>query len=136
MWSKARSHPALTDWFNTEVRAGRIVTCEVVVLEILRSARNTAGFDQQTDMLEVLDRTPGGRAEFERARSVQSLLARSGQHRGVPPADLLIAASAESHGVAVLHYDHDFDLIAEVTGQPTRWVLPAGTLTKGSTLAG
>jgi predicted nucleic acid-binding protein len=29
--------------------------------------------------------------------------------------DLMIAATAELAGVAVLHYDHDFDLIAEVT---------------------
>jgi len=26
----------------------------------------------------------------------------------------------------VLHYDSDFDLIAEVTGQRTQWVVPAG----------
>jgi hypothetical protein len=28
----------------------------------------------------------------------------------------------------VLHYDHDFDLIAAVTGQPTEWVVPAGSI--------
>jgi len=29
--------------------------------------------------------------------------------------------------VRVLHYDRDFDLIAEVTGQPVEWVVPYGT---------
>jgi len=37
------------------------------------------------------------------------------------------AAVAERHGVRVLHYDRDFDLIAEVTGQPVEWVVPYGT---------
>jgi hypothetical protein len=36
----------------------------------------------------------------------------------------LIAAAAEELGVPVLHYDADFDLIASVTGQHCRWVLP------------
>jgi hypothetical protein len=28
----------------------------------------------------------------------------------------------------VIHYDHDFDLIAEATGQDTRWVVPRGSI--------
>jgi predicted nucleic acid-binding protein len=40
---------------------------------------------------------------------------------------LVIVAVAERHGATVLHYDGDYDMIAEVTGQPTRWVVPAGT---------
>ena len=31
--------------------------------------------------------------------------------------------------IAVLHYDSDFDIIARVTGQPTEWVEPHGSLT-------
>ena len=31
--------------------------------------------------------------------------------------DLLIAATAESTGLTVLHADKDFDVIAELTGQ-------------------
>ena len=42
--------------------------------------------------------------------------------------DLVIAAAAESADLVVLHYDHDFDLIADVTGQPTEWILEAGTV--------
>ena len=32
------------------------------------------------------------------------------------------------HQVTVLHYDTDFDLIATVTGQPTQWVVPRGSV--------
>ena len=28
----------------------------------------------------------------------------------------------------ILHYDSDYDLIAQVTRQPAQWVVPAGTV--------
>ena len=37
-------------------------------------------------------------------------------------------AAAEAGGLAVLHYDADFDVIARVTGQPCEWVVPAGSI--------
>ena len=128
VWSKVRTQPALADWFNAEVRAGRIVTCGVVVLELLRSARSTVSFRAQSEMLDVLNCCPNGARQVTRAREVQALLADRGRHRGIPPADLLIAAAAEAGSVPVLHYDHDYDLIAEVSGQVVRWILPAGSL--------
>jgi predicted nucleic acid-binding protein len=39
-----------------------------------------------------------------------------------------VAAAAEELGVAVLHFDADFDRIAGVTGQRCEWVVPAGTI--------
>lgn len=65
---------------------------------------------------------------LDRAVAVQDALAERSQQRGAKIADLLIAAAAEGAGLVVLHYDHEFDLIAEITGQPTEWVLPAGTV--------
>jgi hypothetical protein len=47
-----------------------------------------------------------------------TLLADRGQHRAPSIPDLTIAAAAELAGLTVLHLDKDFDLIAEVTGQP------------------
>ena len=35
---------------------------------------------------------------------------------------------AERHGVTLLHYRADYDLIAEVTGQPVEWVVPRGSV--------
>jgi predicted nucleic acid-binding protein len=54
----------------------------------------------------------------ERAIDVQQVLADRGQHRAPSIPDLLIAAAAELAGLTVLHLDKDFELIAEVTGQP------------------
>ncbi|MDX2969782.1 PIN domain nuclease [Kribbella solani] len=55
----------------------------------------------------------------QRAIVVQSQLASAGQHRAPSVADLLIAATAEQAGLVLLHLDKDFELIANLTGQPT-----------------
>ncbi|MGH7735796.1 MAG: PIN domain nuclease [Gemmatimonadales bacterium] len=54
----------------------------------------------------------------DRAVEVLALLADRGQHRAPSIPDLIIAAAAELAGLTVLHLDKDFDLIAEITGQP------------------
>ncbi|BBX95661.1 PIN domain nuclease [Mycobacterium lacus] len=53
-----------------------------------------------------------------RAVEVQLLLADRGQHRGPSIPDLLVAAAAEVSGLTVLAVDKDFELIAQITGQP------------------
>jgi len=54
----------------------------------------------------------------DRAVEVQAALADRGQHRGPSIPDLLIAATAEVARLTVLHLDRDFELIADITGQP------------------
>lgn len=54
----------------------------------------------------------------DRAVELQSLLAERGQHRAPSVPDLVVAATAELADLTVLHIDKDFDLIADVTGQP------------------
>jgi predicted nucleic acid-binding protein len=54
----------------------------------------------------------------DRAVEVLTLLADRGQHRAPSLPDLIIAATAELAGLTVLHLDKDFEVIAEVTGQP------------------
>lgn len=59
----------------------------------------------------------------DRAMEVQVLLADRGHHRAPSVADLLVAATAELAGLTVLHEDKDFELIAQITGQPTERVV-------------
>ena len=49
-------------------------------------------------------------------------------HRQVKIPDLLIAAVAARNALTIVHYDSDYDIIASVTGQPTRWGAPRGSL--------
>ena len=68
--------------------------------------------------------------EVERmARIAQRELAETGHHR-LPPNDLVIAACASCAGGGVLHYDRDYDLIAERTGLDFEsiWVAEPGSL--------
>lgn len=58
-----------------------------------------------------------GAARVEGLNGLAELTTR-GQHGSVGAIDLLIAATAEAHGLSLLHYDHDFDQIAAITGQP------------------
>jgi len=71
---------------------------------------------------------PMDQSVLDRAVHVQDRFAERGRQHGAKISDLLIAAAAEAAGLVVLHYDHDFDLIAGITGQPTEWVVPAGTV--------
>jgi predicted nucleic acid-binding protein len=96
-------------------------------LEVGFSARNAREWDRLMGALEAFDPVPIDADHFARARQVQRTLADKGL-RGRKVPDLLIAAAAEARHVSVLHYDNDFDIIASVTGQPTRWVVPHGTI--------
>jgi len=104
----------------------RLATCEIVALELLYSARGVADYERRWVDLQALPWLHVTQAVMTRALTTQRLLAARGQHRRPLP-DLIIAAAAAEHDATVLHYDHDFDLIAEVTGQPTRWIVAPGT---------
>ncbi len=112
------------------VLTGLSATCHPVMLEILYSARNAEDFRVVRQGFEAQMILPVGLGEWERALDVYERLAgKGGAHqRSVTHTDLLAAAAAESAGAEVLHYDEDFDRIAEITGQPTRWVAERGSL--------
>lgn len=54
----------------------------------------------------------------DRSLEVQMALADLGKHRAPAIPDLLIAATAELAQLTVLHVDKDYELIAQITGQP------------------
>lgn len=102
----------------------------MVKLELLWSARDAAHFTSIRAGLDAMREAPMGERVWRRATDVLELLAERGplHHRQVGIPDLLIAATAELAELPVLHYDHDFDVIAEVTGQPVRAIAPLGSL--------
>ncbi len=109
--------------------SGTLATSPIVDLEIGYSARTLAEFDSvAADRRAIYQELPLTRAVTDRARQVQRELVRTGQHRGPGVPGLLIAATAELHGAVVVHYDSDFDVISAATGQPTQWIVPAGTV--------
>ncbi len=106
---------------------GRVGRAGITDLEVGYGSRNAREWDQDMADLSVFKLVETTAEHVQRARQVQRLLAsRSQRGRKVP--DLLIAAAAEQDRLVLLHYDADFDLIAEVTGQPCEWVVPGGTI--------
>lgn len=91
------------------------------------SARNASEWDALLDALNAFDLLEITSEHARRAKQVQRILA-SRHQRGRKIPDLLVAAAAESAGVAVLHYDSGFDLIAAATGQRCEWVVPPGSI--------
>ena len=107
--------------------ASRVATCPIIDLELLFSVRSGTEHSLLRRELQAMRSFPVDGAVTDRAIAVQGLLADAGRHR-LPVTDLLIAAVAELNDLIVLHYDKDFDTIAEATGQPTEWVAPRGSL--------
>jgi predicted nucleic acid-binding protein len=111
------------------IEAGVVATCGVIEFELGWATRSSADFDQVRadrgvgyEWLAIHDE------DWRRALDIQAALWRTGRMRSAGPPDLLIAAVAERERVTILHCDSDYDLITEVTGQPTQWVVPRGTV--------
>ena len=122
-------HPAVR-----KVIAGLIVdraaaTCVTVDLEAGYSGRDLADVrviaERRRSLYVVL---PITEVIADRARDVQIRMATRGHHRAAGVIDLITAAVAEHHGAVILHYDADFEHIAAVTGQPSTWIAPRGSL--------
>lgn len=110
------------------IRRRDVALCSPVEFELSLTATSSADLDQIRSDFLGLPRVRTHQAHFDRALEVQAELAGRGQHRGLSLVDLLVAAVAEAGDLTVWHYDSDFDRIAGVTGQPTEWVVPAGSV--------
>jgi predicted nucleic acid-binding protein len=104
-------------------------TCALVDLELGHSSVSPrAAKLLAEDRRDLLVHLPITEIVTARALEVQAELGKAGLHRAAGPTDLLIAATAEVHGAALLHYDADFDYIASITGQRAEWIVPRGTV--------
>src|SRR5262244_1701363 len=111
--------PDAAEW-AARIERGLVRITTVTRLEAGYSARSgpelRAGLQQPPlSSMPVEYLTP---AIEDRAVEVLTLLADRGRHRAPSIPDLIIAATAELAGLTVLHVDKDFDVIAQITGQP------------------
>lgn len=110
------------------LEAGLVARCTITDLESGYSSISPADHLSSRQQRSAWPFVAMDQQVLDRAVTVQDRLAERSHQRGVKIADLLIAAAAEAAGLVVLHYDHDFDLIADITGQQTEWILPAGAI--------
>ena len=113
--------------FMPYVDRGLVGTCPIIDLEILYSARNGQEHGHFRTQRAAFDYFPMTDEIAQRAIDVQGLLASRARHRSVSIPDLIVAATAERYSLTVLHYDGGYERIAEITGQPTEWIVPRGT---------
>ena len=111
------------------IERGLVRVATPTILEIGYSARRAH------DFATALRQPPLGRMPVQymdpvaedRAVEVLRELSQRGRHRAPSVPDLLLAATAEVAGLTILHLDKDFELIAEVTGQPVERLAPEPT---------
>ena len=122
-------HPRVQHEVADAFNARQLVTCTVVTLEILYSARDARELEDREATQVRLRWIPVTDSVHRAAIGAMRDLARrgAGRHR-VPLPDVLIAATAQEAGVGVLHYDHHFDRLAEVLHFSSVWLAPAGSL--------
>lgn len=126
--TRRRTRPEVRAVLVPLLLSRQVATCAIADLEILYSAESPADYRATAEALRGVPRAPLDEGCTERALEVQAMLAERSQHRGVSLPDLLIAACAERTGLTVLHYDADYERIAAITGQPTQWVVPRGSV--------
>lgn len=115
--------------WEQQITAGLLAICPIVELEMLYTARSKA---DREELVELIGATfvwiAMPERVFGRAEEVQGLLTDRGWHRSASAVDLLVAATAELERLTLLHYDHDHDQIATVTGQAVVWLAEPGSM--------
>jgi predicted nucleic acid-binding protein len=105
-----------------------VLVCDLVVLELIRLTPNQRRAQEVAGRLSSFESMPMPEDLWGHARHLQLSLAGNGDHRRVPPTDLLLATATRHAGVELIHYDRDYERIAAVSELKHRWFVPDGTL--------
>lgn len=127
------THPDLPaarrDAILDRAERGVLAVCLPMLVEAGYSARDARTHEEVlARLLDLPWRDLGPRAQ-QAALDAQRELARAGHHR-LAPVDLMIAAVADEHRCAILHYDVDYDLLVRHTSLrfESEWLAEPGTL--------
>jgi predicted nucleic acid-binding protein len=127
-WER-QQHPAIAAEWETAVAADQLMTCSVTEYEILFSTQDANRFDLLQERLGGFRRLPMTDTVHRAGlRALRDLAHKAPLHHRIKLPDLLIAACAQEAGVDVLHYDRDFDRLAQVLAFESRWLAPPGSL--------
>ncbi len=127
-WARAGNPAVLEQWAQT-LRSDRLRLAPAVRLEILLHARGSGDFEALAEQLSALRATAITGSILRAAEDAMRRLAgRSHGAQRIPIVDYLVAATAEEIGAAVLHYDRDYDTLAEVMAFDSVWLAPPGSL--------
>jgi predicted nucleic acid-binding protein len=103
----------LQDAWYEAIDAEAIGSCYPQRTEFLYSARNVSEYDEITEMFgDIFPDVSVPKNAGRWIATVQRQMARAGEHRSASAVDLIIAATAASHGLTVLHDDADYRTVA------------------------
>ena len=121
--------PSVASVLHPLISAGLVATLSALDFEDLYSARSAEQFREMRWIRRTrYENLPTEELDWQRALEIQATLADMGRWRDAGLVELIVAAVCERHRVTVLHYDSDFETIAEITGQDARWVVPRGSV--------
>ncbi len=127
-WARARD-PFTRDRWLAALLGGRLRLSPLIRMEILLSARGGKDFDLLAERLETIRSALLTAGVIRAAEAAMRVLAhRSAGAQRIPIVGYMVAATAQELGSAVLHYDGDYDTLAEVMEFESVWLAPAGSL--------
>jgi predicted nucleic acid-binding protein len=127
-WARAGDSAVREQWLSV-LLGDRLRISPLVRFEILLSARAGDRFDRLAEQLDTIRPAPLTAAVVRGAEAgMRALAHRSAGSQRLPIVDYLVAAAAQELGAAVIHYDGDYDRLAEVMEFESVWVAPAGSL--------
>jgi predicted nucleic acid-binding protein len=127
-WARV-GDPAVRGSWREALFEGRLRLSPAARLEVLLTARDAETFAALTEELSIIRPAPLTPAVLRSAEEAMGTLTRrSAGAQRLPIVDYLVAAAAQELGAAVLHYDRDYDRLAEVMEFESVWLAPAGTL--------
>jgi predicted nucleic acid-binding protein len=121
--------PAVAAVLDPLHERGLLAVTGPIEMEVMYSARNAKEATELRSFLSGFDYLPCDDEVWARALNLRQQAVERGSHRALSTTDLLICAVAEHHRATALHYDQDFEQIAELAGGgfAHQWVAPAGT---------
>jgi predicted nucleic acid-binding protein len=114
--SRLQQRKAAMRWTRA-VTGGVIAICDPVEMEVLRWVPGGAHRRAlQRTLAQSYPWCVVPEDAWQRVRMLQDQLGDLGQHNGASVVGLLVAVTAQRHGLVVLHDDADYEVIARVTG--------------------
>jgi predicted nucleic acid-binding protein len=108
--------PAVRARISALTADGDVVLCDQVRLELWNGARRPADHRLLRNLEQQLETVPTSPEVWMLACDYAR--AARGQGLTLPPADLLIAACANYHGLGLIHLDGHFEQLAKITAKP------------------
>lgn len=131
VWARVRK-PAVAPVWARALASNAVVSCPPFLIEAGYSAQSGSQLREIREVVaRSMDSVPCTEDTWDLAFDAQQRMADAAglMHRRAP-IDFLMSATAHQHGLGVLHYDRDYDLISEHSSLEfdSTWLAPAGSL--------